>query len=151
SWGTPRTPGKLPTRRRERSARSSAAGRGPGCRAATSLRRSRAGQPTTSSRRRTRRLGIDLVRPQRTGVHTMIDRVERRAFPLIELLVVIMIIVLLIGLLLPAIAKARSAARQSLCLGRLEQLGVATHSYAADYQDKVFSFTVTSATADRLA
>jgi prepilin-type N-terminal cleavage/methylation domain-containing protein len=81
----------------------------------------------------------------------MIDRVRRRGFTLIELLVVIMIIVLLIGLLLPAVAKARSAARQSLCLGRLEQLGVATHSYSADYQDKMFSFTVTSATADRLA
>jgi prepilin-type N-terminal cleavage/methylation domain-containing protein len=75
----------------------------------------------------------------------------RRAFTLIELLVVIMIIVLLIAILLPAIGKARAAARQSLCLGRLEQLGVATHSYAADYQDKMFSFTVTSATADRLA
>ncbi len=81
----------------------------------------------------------------------MVRRVPRsRAFTLIELLVVIMIIVLLIGLLLPAIAKARSAARQSLCLGRMEQMGVATHSYAADYLDKIFSFTVTSKTADRL-
>jgi len=80
---------------------------------------------------------------QRTARHT-------RAFTLIELLVVIMIIVLLIGLLLPAIAKARGAARQSLCLARLEQMGVATHSYAADYSDKIFSFTITSATADRI-
>jgi len=81
----------------------------------------------------------------------MVRRVSRsRAFTLIELLVVIMIIVLLIGLLLPAIGKARAAARQSLCLGRLEQMGIATHSYATDYLDKLFSFTVTSQTADRL-
>jgi prepilin-type N-terminal cleavage/methylation domain-containing protein len=81
----------------------------------------------------------------------MVRRVPRsRAFTLIELLVVIMIIVLLIGLLLPAIGKARAAARQSLCLGRMEQMGVATHSYASDYLDKIFSFTVTSQTADRL-
>jgi prepilin-type N-terminal cleavage/methylation domain-containing protein len=81
----------------------------------------------------------------------MVQRLARtRAFTLIELLVVIMIIVLLIGILLPAIAKARGAARQSLCLGRLQQLGVATHSYAADYQDKIFSFTITPATADRI-
>jgi prepilin-type N-terminal cleavage/methylation domain-containing protein len=80
----------------------------------------------------------------------MVERSSRRAFTLIELLVVIMIIVLLIGILLPAIAKARGAARQSLCLARLQQLGVATHSYASDYQDKIFSFTITPRTADRI-
>jgi len=81
----------------------------------------------------------------------MVQRNARsRAFTLIELLVVIMIIVLLIGLLLPAVAKARGAARQSLCLGRTEQMGVATHSYASDYLDKIFSFTVNQKSADRL-
>jgi len=81
----------------------------------------------------------------------MVQRKARtRAFTLIELLVVIMIIVLLIGLLLPAVAKARGAARQSLCLGRTEQMGVATHSYAADYLDKIFSFTVTQKSANTL-
>jgi prepilin-type N-terminal cleavage/methylation domain-containing protein len=74
-----------------------------------------------------------------------------RAFTLIELLVVIMIIALLIGLLLPALGKARCSARLALCFGHLEQLGVATHSYASDYQDKLFAFTVTRQTADRLA
>jgi prepilin-type N-terminal cleavage/methylation domain-containing protein len=82
----------------------------------------------------------------------MVQRTARtRAFTLIELLVVIMIIVLLIGLLLPAIAKARGAARQTICLARLEQLGVATHSYAADYADRIFAFTVNSQSADRLS
>jgi prepilin-type N-terminal cleavage/methylation domain-containing protein len=81
----------------------------------------------------------------------MVQRKARsRAFTLIELLVVIMIIVLLIGILLPAVAKARGAARQSLCLGRMEQMGVATHSYAADYADKIFGFTVTAQSASTL-
>jgi prepilin-type N-terminal cleavage/methylation domain-containing protein len=79
----------------------------------------------------------------------MANRVAR-AFTLIELLVVIMIIVLLIGLLLPAIGKARATARVATCFGHLEQMGVATHSYAADFQDKLFSFTVTQKSADRL-
>jgi prepilin-type N-terminal cleavage/methylation domain-containing protein len=93
------------------------------------------------------------VEPFGVKENVMLQRTARsgRAFTLIELLVVIMIIVLLIGILLPAIAKARAAARQSLCLGRLEQLGVATHSYASDYLDKIFSFTVTAQTADRLS
>jgi prepilin-type N-terminal cleavage/methylation domain-containing protein len=73
-----------------------------------------------------------------------------RAFTLIELLVVIMIIVLLIGLLLPALSKSRCAARQSICLTNLKQQGVATHSYTADYQDKIYGFTVTPSSLDRI-
>jgi prepilin-type N-terminal cleavage/methylation domain-containing protein len=64
-----------------------------------------------------------------------------RAFTLIELLVVIAIIALLIGILLPALAEARKSGRLSICMSNMKQFGIATHSYAADYQDKVFSFT----------
>lgn len=74
----------------------------------------------------------------------------RSAFTLIELLVVIAIIALLIGILLPALGEARKSGRLTLCLSSMKQLGTSIHSYAADYQDKLASFTVTSTTADRL-
>jgi type II secretory pathway pseudopilin PulG len=83
--------------------------------------------------------------------NNMASRTARSsAFTLIELLVVIMIIVLLIGILLPAIAKARSAGRMTICMSHLEQMGVATHTYTADFQDKLFSFSVTQRSLDRL-
>jgi prepilin-type N-terminal cleavage/methylation domain-containing protein len=78
---------------------------------------------------------------------------ERRpsGFTLIELLVVIMIIVLLIGILLPALSKARASGRFTICMTNLQQQGVATHSYTADFQDKIYSFTITQATRMRLS
>jgi prepilin-type N-terminal cleavage/methylation domain-containing protein len=62
-------------------------------------------------------------------------------FTLIELLVVIAIIALLISLLLPALGKARGAARTGICFSNLKQMSTATHSYTADFQDRLFAFT----------
>ncbi|MFZ4574598.1 MAG: type II secretion system protein [Phycisphaerales bacterium] len=57
------------------------------------------------------------------------------AFTLIELLVVIAIIAVLIGILLPSLGQARRTARATVCLARLQQIGIGTQSYLTDFRD----------------
>ncbi len=70
---------------------------------------------------------------------TIIHGMTRRAFSLIELLVVISIVSLLAGMLLPALKQARECARAAACASNLRQIGLATQMYLDDY-GRFFSY-----------
>ncbi|QOI99876.1 MAG: prepilin-type N-terminal cleavage/methylation domain-containing protein [Phycisphaeraceae bacterium] len=67
-------------------------------------------------------------RPGRTGHRPP-------GFTLIELLVVIAIVAVLMSILLPGIAKARDAAKRTLCLSNLKQIITAWTAYSGDFRE----------------
>jgi prepilin-type N-terminal cleavage/methylation domain-containing protein/prepilin-type processing-associated H-X9-DG protein len=64
-------------------------------------------------------------------------RGKRRAFTLVELLVVIGIIAVLIAILLPAFNVAREKSRRTKCMANLRSLGQAMYLYANQHRDRL--------------
>jgi prepilin-type N-terminal cleavage/methylation domain-containing protein/prepilin-type processing-associated H-X9-DG protein len=65
----------------------------------------------------------------------------RKAFTLIELLIVIAIIAILAAILFPVFARARENARRSSCASNLKQIGLGIMQYTQDYDECLPSST----------
>ncbi len=62
-------------------------------------------------------------------------RIQKRAFTLIELLVVIAIIAILAAILFPVFAQAKAAAKNTVSLSNLKQIGLGNQMYYGDNDD----------------
>lgn len=61
------------------------------------------------------------------------EQASAKGFTLVELLVVIAIIGILVALLLPAVQAAREAARRSMCVNQLKQIGLGSLNYVSTF------------------
>jgi len=59
----------------------------------------------------------------------------RRAFTLLEIIIVVTILALLAAILFPAFSRAREKARAAACGSNYKQVGLAIHLYAQDNDD----------------
>ena len=73
----------------------------------------------------------------------------RRAFTLVELLVVVAIIALLAAILFPVFSQAREKARSIACLSNMKQIGMGLQIYMQDNNERIFFRSSTNATITR--
>ena len=64
----------------------------------------------------------------------------RRAFTLVELLVVIAVVAVLASLILPALARSKDSARRIQCVSNIRQLGLAAMMYWDDNGGQTFAY-----------
>ncbi|MER3501626.1 MAG: hypothetical protein C4295_09200 [Candidatus Fervidibacterota bacterium] len=86
------------------------------------------------------KIAVDLELVERGGA-----KVRRRAFTLVELLVVLAVIAALAGLLFPVFSAVREKGRQTQCLSNLHQIGRAFTLYADDH-DETYPYRPTDLT-----
>ena len=60
----------------------------------------------------------------------------KRAFTLVEVLIVLFVIGVLAALLFPVFSRARENARRASCLGNIKQIGLGIMQYVRDYDEK---------------
>jgi len=65
----------------------------------------------------------------------------KRAFTLVELLVVMAIIAILAALLLPVLSRAKASAKRIACVSNVRQINLAVHLYADEHGDAIANYT----------
>src|ERR1051325_7585127 len=74
----------------------------------------------------------------------------RRAFTLLELLVVLAVVGILATLLFPALGRGREAASRAQCVDHLHQLGLAAQLYWDEHDGLTFNYLAGSTNGGRL-
>ena len=76
------------------------------------------------------------------------DTSNRRAFTLVELLVVVAIIAILVSIIMPSLGRVRILAEEAKCCSNLAQIQRAYHGYAAAWQGRLLPYICNNARPD---